>query len=307
MFGDGDLPAQNGGSSMSGDRQPRTPFVSAILALLLLGTAVPALAHGPGSSQGQTVAQASRGRGEKLTTDLVHLNLQYQAAAGNQKSALEQGMITAAQTRKQELLGLLASDPAEFLRLAVPGRIRAGMPASVRAHLESEADLEGEIEILHEDDGASGRYHYALQTTTHGRVAMRFATDEPDHLTTGAHVRAKGVQLDQTLALDGSGSIQLVTTAVANTFGAQKTLVILVNFTDNATQPYTVAAAKAGAFTDTSNFDMANSYGQTWLTGDVVGWYTIAISSTVCDYNTLASQAKSAAQAAGVNLSTYTR
>ena len=111
---------------MSGDRQPRTPFVSAILTLLLLGIAVPATAHGPASSQGQTVPGASRGRGEKLTTDLVHLGQQYQAAAGSQKSALEQGMVAAAQARKQEMLGLLASDPGEFLRLAVPGRPLAG-------------------------------------------------------------------------------------------------------------------------------------------------------------------------------------
>ena len=39
----------------------------------------------------------------------------------------------------------------------------------------------------------------------------------------------------------------------------------------------------------------------------MVGWYTIALSSTVCDYATLASQAKAAAQAAGVNLAAYTR
>src|SRR6202040_3472202 len=54
-------------------------------------------------------------------------------------------------------------------------------------------------------------------------------------------------------------------------------------------------------------FDLENSYGQTWLTGDVFGWYTIALSSTVCDYSTLATQAKSAAAAAGVNLSNYPR
>ena len=80
-----------------------------------------------------------------------------------------------------------------------------------------------------------------------------------------------------------------------------------MNFQDKATQPYTVVTAQRTVFTTTSNFDLENSYGQTWLTGTVVGWYAISLSSTVCDYSTLASQAKSAAQAAGVNLSAYTR
>jgi len=235
---------------MSVDRRPRTALVPAMLTLLLLGTTVPALAHGPAASTGQSASQASRGRGEKLTTDLVQLNLQYQLGSGSQQSSLEQGMIAAARSRKQELLGLMTSDPSEVLRLALPGKIRASMPASVRAHLELETELEGEIEVLHEDDGANGRYHYTLETS-HGRVSMHFASDEPDHLATGAHVKAKGVQLDQALALDGSGSIQLVTSAVANTFGAQKTLVILVNFTDLSTPPYTVDSAKTGAFAAT--------------------------------------------------------
>jgi len=116
------------------------------------------------------------------------------------------------------------------------------------------------------------------------------------------------VRVAQTLALSSSTtSVQTLASALPNTVGAQQTLVILVNFADNATQPYTVATAQSVVFTTTSNFDLENSYGQTWLTGTVVGWYTIALSSTVCDYNTLASQAKSAAQAAGVNLSAYTR
>jgi hypothetical protein len=55
-----------------------------------------------------------------------------------------------------------------------------------------------------------------------------------------------------------------------------------------------------------SNFFLESSYNQTWLTGDVVGWFTIALSSTVCDVNTLASQAQSAASAAGTDLSAYT-
>jgi hypothetical protein len=57
----------------------------------------------------------------------------------------------------------------------------------------------------------------------------------------------------------------------------------------------------------TSTFDMENSYQQTWLTAAVTGWYTIPMLSTVCDYSTLATYARSAASSAGINLSAYRR
>ena len=72
-------------------------------------------------------------------------------------------------------------------------------------------------------------------------------------------------------------------------------------------QPYTPASAQSVTFTDVSNFDLENSFGQTWLEGAVVGWYTIAASSTSCDYNAWASQAEAAATSAGVDLAQYPR
>jgi hypothetical protein len=168
-----------------------------------------------------------------------------------------------------------------------------------RTYIEEEAQVEGDLEVLYEDRDVGSRTLYFLQTAS-GRLSLHFAANPPA-LLTGTRVRAKGVQVGAALALP-------------NTLGGQKTLVILVNFQDKATQSYTVAYAQ-GVFNTTSNFYLENSFQQTWLTGvmdsgqaaDVRGWYTIALSSTVCDTFTLASQARSAAQANGVNLSLYTR
>src|SRR5207245_9030044 len=96
-------------------------------------------------------------------------------------------------------------------------------------------------------------------------------------------------------------------TPVSYTFGAQSTLVILVNFQDDAIQPYAVTDVQNAFFTAGNSFIMENSYQQTSLTGDVVGWYTIPLSVTTCDTSQIATYAESAATAAGVNLSTYTR
>src|SRR5712692_2517017 len=174
-------------------------------------------------------------------------------------------------------------------------------------------DLEGEIEIIHEDYGNSGRYLYYLDTAG-GRIPLHFVKNPPTHLLTGDHVRVKGQQSGGTVTLASGGNVTNLsktppppTGPLPYTFGAQSTLVILVNFQDAPTnQPYTVADAQSLVFGSVNNFILENSYQQTWLTGKVVGWYTIPVSSTPCNISSIASYAQSAATAAGVNLSAYT-
>jgi hypothetical protein len=83
--------------------------------------------------------------------------------------------------------------------------------------------------------------------------------------------------------------------------------VILVNFQDSATQPFTTGDAYNAVFGTANNFIIENSYGQTSLTGNVVGWYTIPESSTTCNMSQIATDAQNAATAAGTNLALYTR
>ncbi len=110
-----------------------------------------------------------------------------------------------------------------------------------------------------------------------------------------------------TLELSSGGSVTTLALAAANTFGQQRVAVIMVNFQDNQSTTQTWTDASNVTFGSVSNFYLENSYGQTWLTGDVYGWYTVAMSSTVCDTNTLASLADQQATSHGVNLSAYTR
>ncbi len=243
-------------------------------------------------------AQAgSRSAVESLTQDLVRL--------AHQQAPL-QTLRNAATARRQRLLGLMENDPAEVLRVAIPAAVRAGLPAAIQPDVEEEMTLDGEMQVFHEDYAKSSRYRHFLQTATE-RLSLHFAVEAPQ-LPTGTHVRVRGVRLGQALALDGTGgSVQPLSSVAPNTFGVQKTIVILVNFQDKATQPYTPSQAQGVAFTTTSNHYKENSFQQTWLAGDVAGWFTIPLSSTVCNTSTLASYAKQAATAAGYNLSNYTR
>jgi M6 family metalloprotease-like protein len=196
---------------------------------------------------------------------------------------------------------------------------QAGPATQSQAGPNQRVQLEGELEIIHQDfkDGR-GRYLYFLKLSDGARVPLHFVKGLPTNFLTGDHVRADGQLSDGSLIL-ASGSTSLTAKAPKNskgttstaplpyTFGAQYTLVILVNFEDDATQPYTVADAQNMFFGTASNFFTENSYGQTWITGDIVGWYTIPISVTTCDISQIATDAQNAATAAGVNLSSYSR
>jgi len=184
----------------------------------------------------------------------------------------------------------------------------AGGPAPARP--SPTVEVEGILEHLHEDFPTGSRDHYFLESTNGERLSIRFATTPPQHLLTGTRIRVRGSRSGQTLWLDsGSTSVQTVsassTTVLPNTLGAQRTLVILANFQDTPTeQPWTLDDVQSFVFGTTSNFLLEGSYQQTWLNGDVVGWYTVPVNSTVCD-PAFTRYADSAATAAGVNLSGY--
>jgi len=207
----------------------------------------------------------------------------------------------------------------------------SGAAAESQSALHKTVRVDGELEIRHEDltDGKS-RNLYFVKRADGVRVPLAFTKEPPTHLLTGDQVRADGeVSGSGLLLYSGStslsktkGSTTTTTTTTAgdatstssassiplpNTLGAQSTLVILVNFSDSAVQPYTAVDARNTFFTTASNFFMENSYGQTSITGDVVGWYTIPASISTCDTAQIATAAQNAAIAAGVNLSNYTR
>jgi len=199
--------------------------------------------------------------------------------------------------------GDLADDPAVAAQL----QSGQGQPAQ----------LEGELEIIHQDftDG-HGRFVFLLKQADGTRVPLKFAKHPPTHLLTGDHVRAHGQLLEGNLLLysgsanvtkTGGGSTPPPSIPVPNTFGVQSVLVILVNFQDDAVQPYTLAEAQNMFLGTLNSFIQENSYQQTSITGAVVGWYTIPVSVSTCDIGQIATGAQNAATAAGVNLSNYNR
>jgi hypothetical protein len=237
-----------------------------------------------------------------LARTLHTLTIQDRGAAVGEHARLSGDLLSVAAWRHQLLSAIIQDDPGAVLRAAMPAKLRASLPHAVQAYVEEE------LEVLHEDRDPGSRYLYFLKVKEEERFSLDFAAHPPT-LQTGTRVRVRGIRIERALALEsGSTTVEGLAAIVPNSFGEQRTVVILVNFQDKPTeQPYTRDFARGVVFGTTNQFYAEASYQQTSLSGDVFGWYTIPMNSTVCDGWTLASHAKAAATAAGVNLSAYTR
>lgn len=80
--------------------------------------------------------------------------------------------------------------------------------------------------------------------------------------------------------------------AAGSTTGQQNTLVMLLNFEENPNeQPLSVDDANSLVFGTVDDFYRENSFGQTWFSGQVVGWYTLSLSNQVCDLSAVSDAA----------------
>ena len=123
----------------------------------------------------------------------------------------------------------------------------------------------------------------------------------------GKRVTAKGQYQRGAFAAGGGVQASGGTTATATT-GAKTVGVILFNFTNNASQPWTHDTVRGVLFDNTNSVDAyyrEASWGQLSISGAVHGWYTIPDDDAGCDYTGWATKARTEAQNAGVNLSAY--
>jgi hypothetical protein len=225
-------------------------------------------------------------------------------AAPALRARLAGDLRTVATERRRLQLSLIEDDPASVLESAVAPDVRAGLPADVQALVERHDDVEGELLVIHEDSPGRSRYEYYLRAPGR-RLSLHFA-GEPPVLTTGTRVRVRGVSVDGAMALDAAAVTVAAPAAGSSTFGPQRLLVLLVTFTKNPVQPYTVEAMRELVFTTTSNYFREASYEQTWLEGDVHGWFTLTHTNT-CDILGVADKAHVAATAAGIDVASYAR
>ncbi len=291
------------------------------LALLLGGLAMPSVAT---AAAEQAI---DRQQAAVLTEQLLKLQQRFDRAAAGERPQLLQRLEQQATQRQQALTELAERDPAAALRASLPEAQQKKLPRQLLERLERPLQVEGSLEVRYEDfaDG-SHRLRHFLNTPFGERFELSFAQGAPRH-GNGKKVRLDGVLFGQAQAgrdgllaledgdsnlvwLDNAGSNTTVdgsiAPAVEYSLGEQKTLMILVNFSDKALQPWTPTQGRA-MFDTLDAYVRENSAGRAWLSGTVTGWHTIAQSSTVCDPYNLRNQAQWAAMQAGYNMANYDR
>lgn len=129
----------------------------------------------------------------------------YLAADPVDRSALEAEGAALAQTRREELKGLIQSDPRRALELAVPVAVRQHLPDSVTAGLEQRIDGRGELAVLaalpfpgREDQVASSWRTATLGDRLFTAHVFGRRLDEP----TRPDIPLHGLAVDDHLAVD---------------------------------------------------------------------------------------------------------
>ncbi len=157
---------------------------------------------------------------------------------------------------------------------------------------------------------------WALATDAGRRYALalphRGAAPRP-----GARVRVTGVRRGTVIGVRSIRRLPARATArmAATPTGVKRTAVILLNFSDDRSQPFTAEQVRAAMFTGARSvnaFYSAESHGRLSLTGrlradgDVFGYFPIAApKGPACDYFGWSQKADAMAAAAGVDLSGY--
>ncbi|OXS15968.1 hypothetical protein CGX12_06165 [Zobellella denitrificans] len=306
------------------------PAIARILAAggiaAVLSISLPALAA-PDHHDHQHPSHHSEASSEPKRLAMAYtLSLNNMAKAGGRQD--DNLMLSLVEERRQLLLALAEQAPAEVFPVLLPADKVKGMPPRVREKLEQKHLIEGVIEQSYLDfEDGSHQLRYHLITERGERVGLHMDVVQAG-LETGKRVQANGLLLsgegqseDQLfvteagqnllfLAQDGGtdgGSNGGDALASSAAMGEQKTLVLLVNFADDTSMPWTREQVSSVVFNETNNFIKENSNGRTWLSGDVKGWFTLPLSKSSCVSGDIIREARNQAEAAGVDLTAYHR
>lgn len=249
-----------------------------------------------------------------LTSQLVKDKAQKKA-----KSEFEiKKMIDAAKKRQGLLLEKAKTNPKEFLEKATLTESREEFPEEAKPYIEKKTKVIGEIKVIHGDDFEGKKSFNVYNLKTGGKSSdyyvLNFA-DEPNNVTNGDIFDIDGVTLGQEItvkkadksSVDGTSTKQVLTQAISNI----KVAVIPVKFQNTTTTLFTPEEISSTMFTSDNSIQkyyQENSLGETSISGDVLGWYTIPYSVTgnsPCNIGAWESSVDSQVTASGVDLNNY--
>ncbi|TKB43201.1 Ig-like domain-containing protein [Thalassotalea mangrovi] len=225
--------------------------------------------------------------------------------------AAESAAVDIAKARHQGLLRLAELSPSDVVNMKIPNR--GSVTSKIKPYLLDRKKLTGAVEVIYEDDANNGIAQVQYRLMQNGRkfVIKPTLPGQLKGLTTDQHIEISGLHLpvddsESYLLLeqgDTAQTSQLVTPQGASiTLGEQKTLVMLINFQDNAeVKPWSVEETSDLVFNRVDAFIRENSYGKTWLTGEVLDFTTLPIAQT-CDSWVIYTASREALSTQGIDV-----
>jgi len=256
---------------------------------------------------------------EQLTKALLELNKSYQrvVAPKNRQSIINQ-MVALAHERGMLLSRMLDTNPAQVLKVAIPESTAHLMPGQVQDLLEHPLELEGTLEIIHQDFPDKARIRHYLHSGDQS-VELHFV-HAPQGQLTGAQVRASGIAIDNEMVLDaitggsngGEPNFDVLAPGVAVTTGEQRTLVILADFVDApiscSTEQVENLMFSSDDMESVNDLYLESSYQQLSLNTKVVGPFTInALRGDECNPSLWADLAEAVASTDRIDMTAYQR
>ncbi len=233
------------------------------------------------------------------TLKLMKLNSKFVKAKDNKKQDILNEMAAVSSSRKKGMQSIIKTNPEEVLKLSFPRKVRSGFPTQVQKNLEQEISVAGVLELLVLDDfkNKKSKTEYFLRAD---KKRFTLYPTKTLSVTSGSKIKVAGMKIGNSIVFEpGIGQKSKVQSAVSNTLGEQKIVVILVNFQDEAIQPFTRNEASSVVFDTVNDFYQEVSFNKTHFGGginDVHGWYTLPISKDLaCDWGIVLDSAMEAA------------
>jgi len=216
-------------------------------------------------------------------------------------------------TRRLPKLALLSL--SGLVLILTPGLGQASYGSTTHAN----ATVEGTVLLLHADDFKLDRDKdwNALRTRRGDLVRVDLSHVRDSHTPLpGDTVRLSGAHRDGVFVatdaapLSDSGTAQTSQSTASSaptttTAITRQTAVILLNFTNDTSQPWTPSQVSNVMFADTNSVNAyykETSYGNVSFAGSVLGWVTIPYDNSTCDYWNWGNAAE---QALGIDMTKY--
>lgn len=196
--------------------------------------------------------------------------------------------------------------PNAVLKCCLGAAAVAASLAAPAASVAAEGAYPGRLEIRHTDDfsHSASSTRYTLRQSKARRFSVRPAT--PPSVPSGSRVVVRGDRRGGVIR--GNVKARPGVRAAAAPLGEYRVAVLLVNFADDRTQPWTGTFVRNRFFNDSNSLDTffkEQSWNQVDLAGEVYGWYELPINGAGCNEDAYMNAANDAATTAGVALGTF--